>query len=180
MHSVNRKLKIFSVNPKWNFTIDRKINFGIRSSRRKDQYTSSDVAVIPYKMYCFCLKKKFGQPSFFFSVNQGSTILTWTQPEFLQRKLRTSKKGSEAGPTEQPQPRYEPIDYEENLDFSLQVAPSGHVSTVEPDSPVKSTADQFEQKVSHQIVSLKAEALNEPSFRYQCLLSFLTSWANYI
>ena len=32
----------------------KKINFGIRSSCHKDRYTSSDVAVIPYKMYCFC------------------------------------------------------------------------------------------------------------------------------
>ena len=56
----------------------------------------------------------------------------------FQRKLRTSKKDSTSTqPTEQPQQRFEPIDYEEDLDFSLQVAPSVHSN--EPDSPVKSS-----------------------------------------
>ena len=53
MPLVNRKLKIFLVNPKSNFTIDQKIKFGIQSSHRNDQYTSSGIAIIPYKTYGF-------------------------------------------------------------------------------------------------------------------------------
>jgi hypothetical protein len=51
-----------------------------------------------------------------------------------------------AAQAEQAQPRYEPIDYEEDLDFSLQVAPSAHHA--DPDSPVKTSADHPELKVS--------------------------------
>jgi hypothetical protein len=69
------------------------------------------------------------------------------QPHSLfQRKLRTAKKESVAAQAEQAQPRYEPIDYEEDLDFSLQVAPSAHHA--DPDSPVKTSADHPELKVS--------------------------------
>ena len=63
MPSVNRKLKIFSVNPKSNFMIDQKIKFGIWSSRhklRRSYYSIQNV--------WFLIKKIFVQLSFF-SVN---------------------------------------------------------------------------------------------------------------
>ena len=73
MPSVNRKLKIFSVNPKSNFMIDQKIKFGIWSSRhklRRSYYSIQNVR--------FLIKKILFNCHFFrstcFLVNQGSTI----------------------------------------------------------------------------------------------------------
>ena len=77
---------------------------------------------------------------------------------FLQRKLRTAKKESDAANAEQQQqqqqqqqrPRYEPIDYEEDLDFSLQVAPAHHGQPGDQPSPAKPSQDQVDHHQQQQ------------------------------
>ena len=63
------------------------------------------------------------------------------------------------------QPRYEPIEYDEDLDFSLQVAPSLHSLTLEQQaSPGKPTPEQLEQQ--QQLEQLQQQQLKQQNQVY--------------